>query len=219
VNSSSTCAPSSPRPHSVDAPYNKINTQEHTETTGSRPEELRDASRHGTPAQGLEDWEQQGTQAVGETPREDDLMDNGDGVDMQQQEEVRGKWLIKEDDDSQKKKKKPCGTYCLWNTPQVESSTYSSSHAQSKIDLEYLAAPINNELGGVGEKRERKDTYREISCESQHSVNSDDTCDTGDEDPRPAKRRKPCVAPALIAPLHVRSSRFPVPPLTTHPRD
>jgi hypothetical protein len=82
-----------------------INTQEHTKTTGSRPEELRDASRHGTPAQGFEDWEQQGTQAVRETPREDDLMDNGDGVDMQQQEEVRGKWLIKEDYDSQKKKK------------------------------------------------------------------------------------------------------------------
>jgi hypothetical protein len=30
-------------------------------------------------------------------------MDNGDGVDMQQQENVRGKRLIKEDDDSKKK--------------------------------------------------------------------------------------------------------------------
>ena len=29
-------------------------------------------------------------------------MDNGEGVDMQQQEEVRGKWLIKEDGDSKK---------------------------------------------------------------------------------------------------------------------
>jgi hypothetical protein len=40
--------------------------------------------------------------------------------------------------------------------------------------------------------------YTEIRSETHHSVNTDDNknaCDTGDEDPRPAKRRKPRVAP------------------------
>jgi hypothetical protein len=39
-------------------------SREHSETTGSRPEELRDASRRGTPAKDLERWEQQETQVV-----------------------------------------------------------------------------------------------------------------------------------------------------------
>lgn len=41
--------------------------------------------------------------------------------------------------------------------------------------------------------------YTEIGSETHHSVNTDDnnnTCDTGDEDPLPAKRRKPRAAPA-----------------------
>jgi hypothetical protein len=41
--------------------------------------------------------------------------------------------------------------------------------------------------------------HTEISSDTHHSVNTDDnhnTCDTSDEDPRPAKRRKSCSAPA-----------------------
>lgn len=86
VNSSSASAPSSPRPRSVDAPQDEIRGREGTETIGSRPEELRDASRHGTPAQGREEWEQQETQVVVETLgkmelREEALVGEGGGVD------------------------------------------------------------------------------------------------------------------------------------------
>lgn len=43
--------------------------------------------------------------------------------------------------------------------------------------------------------------YTEIRSETHHFVNTDDnnnnnTCDTGDEDTRPTKRRKPRAAPA-----------------------
>jgi hypothetical protein len=94
ANSSSTSAPSSPR-HSVDPPQDKINTQEHTETAGSRPEELRDATRHGTPSQGLEEWKQQETQVVGGSLarrelREEELAGDVGGAEMQQQKEIRG---------------------------------------------------------------------------------------------------------------------------------
>jgi hypothetical protein len=55
-NSSSASALASPRPRSVEASQDEIQSRERTETTGSRPEELQDASRHGT-AQGLEELE------------------------------------------------------------------------------------------------------------------------------------------------------------------
>jgi hypothetical protein len=95
-NSSSTSAPNSPRPLSVDAPQDNTTTQEYTETTASIPEELREASGHDTPAQGLKEWEQQETQAVRETlarrePREDELVIDEGVVEIQQLEEVRGK--------------------------------------------------------------------------------------------------------------------------------
>jgi hypothetical protein len=101
-NPSSTSAPSSPRPRLADAPQVNAMTQECTETTSSRPEQQREASRLGTPAQG---WKQQESQAIGETlacwePREDELVVGEGGLEMQQQEEVRGKWLIKEDHNS-----------------------------------------------------------------------------------------------------------------------
>jgi hypothetical protein len=50
VNSSSASAPSSLCPRSVKAPQDEIKSRERTETTSSRLEELRDASRHSTPA-------------------------------------------------------------------------------------------------------------------------------------------------------------------------
>jgi hypothetical protein len=55
-------------------------------------------------------------------------------------------------------------------------------------------------------------TETEISSETHHSVNTDDnhnTCDTDDEDPRPAKRRK------RHSPLHLRRSHPLVSPSTT----
>ncbi len=54
--------------------------------------------------------------------------------------------------------------------------------------------------------------YTEISSETYYSVNTDDnhnTCDTGDEDPRPAKRRK------RRSPLHLRRSDPLASPSTT----
>jgi len=58
--------------------------------------------------------------------------------------------------------------------------------------------------------------YTEISSDTHPSVNTDDNhnaCDTSDEDPRPAKRRKPRSARAVTPPLHLR--RSPPPPPTT----
>ncbi len=58
--------------------------------------------------------------------------------------------------------------------------------------------------------------HTEISSDTHHSVNTDDNhkaCDTSDEDPRPAKRRKPRSARAVTPPLHLRRS-FPTPPTT-----
>ncbi|PVH67637.1 hypothetical protein DL98DRAFT_639498 [Cadophora sp. DSE1049] len=49
-----------PKSSSAEAPQDDIQSRERSETTGSRPEELRDACRCGTSAQGLE-WEQRET--------------------------------------------------------------------------------------------------------------------------------------------------------------
>jgi hypothetical protein len=68
--------PTSPSPRSVEAPQDETQSRKHTEITGSRPEELRDACRRGTP-QGLE-WEQQETEVA---------VERG-AVAMQQQEEL-----------------------------------------------------------------------------------------------------------------------------------
>ncbi|CZR65235.1 uncharacterized protein PAC_15135 [Phialocephala subalpina] len=73
-NSPSASAPTPSRPRSVEAPQDEIQSRERTETTGSRPEELQDASPHGT-AQGLEEWEQRETEVAAE----------GGGVSMQEQ--------------------------------------------------------------------------------------------------------------------------------------
>src|SRR4051794_11975032 len=60
-----------------------------SETTGSRPEELRDSCRCGTPAHGLE-WEQRETRVVVESLGrwelgEKALMEETTGVEIQQQ--------------------------------------------------------------------------------------------------------------------------------------
>ena len=61
----------------------------------------------------------------------------------------------------------------------------------------------------------------EISSDTHHSINTDDTCDTGDEDQRPAKRRKPRSAPAVTAPLNsnrpAEASVFQAPNLSLPP--
>jgi hypothetical protein len=63
VESSSAGTPTSPSPSSAEAPQDEIWSQERSETAGSRPEELRDASRHVT-AQGLKEWKLQETRVV-----------------------------------------------------------------------------------------------------------------------------------------------------------
>jgi hypothetical protein len=75
VESSSAGTSTSPSPRSVEASQDEIQSREHS---GGGPEELRDASRRGTPAQGLEWWERRETQVVVE----------GGAVAMQQQEEL-----------------------------------------------------------------------------------------------------------------------------------
>ncbi len=96
------------------------------------------------------------------------------------------------------------------------------SYAQSEINLEQVAALINNgyrhtsprsatlaglsstalcdesELGSPGEKRGRRTTHREIR--------SDETYDNDDEDLPPTKRRKSYEAPAVIAPRYFGTS-------------
>lgn len=112
-NPSSTRAPSSPRSRLAVALQDDTTTQECTEITISGREELQEASRYGTPAQGLEEWAQQETQVAGETlaqrdPQEEELVVDGGEVDMQQQEEVRGKWLVEEGHNSNESAR----TYC-----------------------------------------------------------------------------------------------------------
>jgi hypothetical protein len=53
VESSSAGTPISPSPRSAKALQDKIQSREHSETTGSRPEEVRDTCRRDTPAQAL----------------------------------------------------------------------------------------------------------------------------------------------------------------------
>ena len=60
MESLSAGTPTLPSPRSVEAPQDQIQSRERSETTGGRLDELRDASRHGTPAQDLE-WEQRET--------------------------------------------------------------------------------------------------------------------------------------------------------------
>ncbi|KAH6667260.1 hypothetical protein B0J14DRAFT_659238 [Halenospora varia] len=72
----------------------EIQSQERSETTGSRPEELRDACRCGTPAQGLE-WEQRETRVAIESLGwrelgEEALMEEVGGVEIRQQGELAG---------------------------------------------------------------------------------------------------------------------------------
>jgi hypothetical protein len=64
-NSPSGSAPTPSRPCSVEVLQNEIQSRERTETTGSRPKKLQDASRHST-AQGLGEWKQQETEMVAE---------------------------------------------------------------------------------------------------------------------------------------------------------
>jgi hypothetical protein len=59
----STSAPSLPCPRLVEASQDEVKSRERTETTSSRPEDLRDVSRHVT-GQGLEEWEQRETEVV-----------------------------------------------------------------------------------------------------------------------------------------------------------
>lgn len=74
----SACTPPSPSPRSVEEPQNEIQSRERSGTTGGILEELQGASRHSSPAQDLEWWEQQDTQVGVE----------GGAVAVQQQEEL-----------------------------------------------------------------------------------------------------------------------------------
>ncbi|KAH7418667.1 hypothetical protein BKA64DRAFT_701183 [Cadophora sp. MPI-SDFR-AT-0126] len=105
------------------------------------------------------------------------------------------------------------------------SSTDPLSPAESEVHPKHLATLVNDEhchasrtprshstastppgparsgdpdAGKRGGKRRHQGLHAETSSET-HSVNTDgshNTCDTEDEDPRPAKRRKPRAAPA-----------------------
>ncbi|CZR67725.1 uncharacterized protein PAC_17624 [Phialocephala subalpina] len=76
-NSLSASAPTPSRPRSIEARQDEIQSRKRTETTGSKPKELQNASPHGI-AHGLKEWEQQETEVVVE----------GGAVAMQQQKEL-----------------------------------------------------------------------------------------------------------------------------------
>ena len=114
---------------------------------------------------------------------------------------------------------------------QVESPPNPLSQAQSAVNPRHSAAPVDGaqcytppasrslslspsstapsaepKSWRHGEKRGRQDTHTQISRETHLSANTDDTCDTSDEDPRPARRRKLHLIPAAVtAPLHILS--------------
>jgi hypothetical protein len=90
VESSSAGTPTSPSPRSAEAPQDEIQSRERSETTGSRPEELRDACRRGTPAQGLE-WEQRETRVAVESLGGRELGEEAGGVEIRQQGELAGR--------------------------------------------------------------------------------------------------------------------------------
>ncbi|PMD19345.1 hypothetical protein NA56DRAFT_660485 [Hyaloscypha hepaticicola] len=54
IDTSGLYTPTFQNPRSIKAPQNEIQSRERNETTGGRLDELRDASRYGTPAQDLE---------------------------------------------------------------------------------------------------------------------------------------------------------------------
>jgi hypothetical protein len=62
----------------------------------------------------------------------------------------------------------------------------------------------------VAQKRGHQDTHTLIGSDDHYSVNTDDdhnTSNISDEDPRPAKRRKLHLAPAVTPPPLVSPSR------------
>lgn len=116
------------------------------------------------------------------------------------------------------------------------SSLYTPSQAQSKIHLKRPATLINDDkhchpsrtsrspsspsglLDPVAsvepkpenweEKPGHQDAQNEVYSDGLQSADAyHDTCDTGDEDPRPPKRRKRRSAPADVQPQALRTSR------------
>ena len=94
VESLSARTATSPSPRSAEAAQDEIQSPERSETTSSRPEDLRDACRCGTPAQGLK-WEQRETWVVIEPLGrrelgEEALMEEAGGVEIRQEGELAG---------------------------------------------------------------------------------------------------------------------------------
>jgi hypothetical protein len=95
VNSSSASAPGSPcPPRSVEASQDESQSRKRSEATGSRPEDLRDASRYGTSDQGLECEQRENRVVVkiagGREQQEEELVElvgEVGGGEMQQDEE------------------------------------------------------------------------------------------------------------------------------------
>lgn len=153
----------SPSPRSVEAPQDETQSREGTETTGSRPEELQAASRHGA-AQDLKELGQRETEVV---------VVEGGGVATQSEVHLRHS-----------------------ATTTSDEHRYTSRASQGCSALVDIAL----EVEPAAQKRVHQDIYTEISSETHHSANTGDnhnTYDTDDEDPRPAKRRKPRAAPTV----------------------
>jgi len=121
-----------------------------------------------------------------------------------------------------------CGLdgYTWITEDQLKISYYPVPKAQRDVLLRHSATPIYDEqqhnlqasrgfsapadlaLGGEPEtwKQGHQGRYIEISSEIDNSVNTDNnynTYDTADEDPRPAKRRRSHIAPAMTSPLYL----------------
>ncbi|CZR68241.1 uncharacterized protein PAC_18140 [Phialocephala subalpina] len=87
----------------------------------------------------------------------------------------------------------------------IQQLRLMASTAILQESLEVPSVPLLNQAQlraaslrrGSGEGRGHQDGHKEISSDGHYSVNTNcnhNTCDTGDEDPRPAKRRKPRAA-------------------------
>jgi hypothetical protein len=177
-----------------------------SECTGSRLEEPRDGSRHGTLAQAPEEWE----------PWEEELVEGTGGVEMLQQKAT-------DDADEKEATETLPATKCRIDERSLQFRNHEHCHISPTTRSPSASGLPNPAPGGEpatgkrSEKRGHQDAHTEFSTEAQHSVNNDDTCDTDDEDPRPAKRRKLRSARAVTPPLYLRRSSPVGPPLTTRP--
>jgi hypothetical protein len=165
-----------------------------SENCSSRLEESAYGSRQGTPTPALEEWE----------PQEEELAEEVEVIEPLQQDDESPKQMedlvsVEGTDDADERE--ATGSLPATQLGIIESSLQSHNREPT--------------MGRRGEKREHQDAQTDISTDTQYSFDSDDACNTDDEDPRPAKWRKLRSAPAVAAPTHSRQPETRASPSTT----